>query len=150
MRVEYFTYFKVIALPVLLLVGADIIALIRALYHVITKKENAYKGLLISVCLLGIVLFLFRSQLLPAIKITADLGAQTCHTEGVITEREKDRTYSHNQYTGCFVTIDSQEYYAFDTGGLREGYPVEIEYLPTSHMIISWKWSENWSEEVNQ
>ena len=146
MRIEYFTYFKVIALPVLLIVGLNLVALIREVYRVITKKENAYKGLLFTVCTLGSVFFLFRAQLLPAIRLTADFGAQTCYTEGTITDTVKDRTYSHNQYTGWFVTIDSEEYYAFDSGGLRKGYPVEIEYLPNSHMIVSW----NWSEEVNQ
>lgn len=143
MRITYLTYFKVIAVPVLLIVGINLIAVFREVCCVISKKDNAYKGLLVTVCTLGSVLFLFRAQILPAIRLTTDFGAQTCYTEGTITAKEKDRTYSHNQYTGWFVTIDSEVYYAFDSGGLRKGYPVEIEYLPNSHMIISWKWSED-------
>ena len=63
MRITYLTYFKVIAVPVLLIVGINLIAVFREVCCVISKKDNAYKGLLVTVCTLGSVLFLFRAQI---------------------------------------------------------------------------------------
>ena len=139
MYIPYSTYFRVIAFPILLFVVAGLFILLRAVFRHIDKNTKEKNELLSSVLLCCIILLFCRERLMPAVRILMDVGCQHQYAEGKVAYKKSDQSYEHGKYSGWIIYMDSEQYYILEDKPILIGEEIRIEYLPHSHMIISWE-----------
>ena len=139
MYIPYSTYFRVIAFPSLLFVSLGLFILLRSVFRHIDKNTKEKNELLSSIVLCCIILLFCRETFMPAVRVLMDVGCQHQYAEGKVAYKKFDQSYEHGKYSGWIIYMDSEKYYILEDEPILIGEEIQVEYLPHSHMIISWK-----------